>query len=168
MADLPKRKNNRLKDYDYSSAGLYFVTICTEQHIPILADIVGAIHESPELRLRQAGIIVKQLIESLAFRFDVIVDKYVIMPNHIHMILWLQDDRMQAIRESTMQRSMLSQIVGYLKMNSSREIHRHIPHVKVWQRSYHDHIIRSSADYEKIWQYIDNNPAKWQEDRYYR
>ena len=163
--DLPKRKPTRLKNYDYSQNGYYFITICTHKKQKILCDIVGAIHESPEIKLSSNGIIVDKYINQLYTRFALKIDKYVIMPNHIHLI-GIIDNR--SIRESTLRKhSIISSAIGYLKMNSSRDIHKNGYVGDIWQRSFHDHIIRNEQDYQKIWNYIDTNPQKWSEDCFY-
>ena len=78
------------------------------------------------------------------------------MPNHIHIIIAIDQ---RSIRESTLQkRSTVSKAIGYLKMNASRDIHKNGYAEKIWQRSFHDHIIRGEKDYFKIWDYIDANP----------
>ena len=87
------------------------------------------------------------------------------MPNHVHMIIILDDDR--AIRESPLRRSVLSQMIGYLKSNVTKSIREINPQANVWQRSFHDHIIRNEEDYLRIWEYINENPAKWVEDKYF-
>ena len=162
---LPKRKPTRLKNYDYSREGAYFITICSHNRKMLFSNIVGAIHELPENKLNSNGTIIDYYINNLENRFGIIVDKYVIMPNHIHMIL-LIDER--SIRESTLQkRSIVSKAMGYLKMNASRDIHKNGYDGKIWQRSFHDHIIREERDYLKIWSYIEANPIKWREDCFY-
>ena len=158
---LHKRKNIRLKEFDYSSRGAYFITICTHDRKNLF---VGAIHESPELQLNPFGQIVDKYINQLNTRFDIKIDKYVIMPNHIHLIIVVEQ---RAIRESPL-RSTISKAVGYLKMNASRDIHNKGYTDTVWQRSFYDHVIRNEQDYQKIRNYIDTNPAKWQEDKYYK
>ena len=169
--DMPRRKQIRLQNYDYSTPGAYFVTICTHERRCILSEIaVGAIHESPAVRLTDAGLIVHRVVSCLPQRYsNLTVDHFVIMPNHIHLLLRIAEDR--AIRESPLRmdgrRSLLDKAVGFLKMNSSKEIHTLFPDLAVWQRSYHEHVIRSEDDYLQIWEYIENNPAKWAEDRYY-
>lgn len=116
---LPKRKSPRLRNWDYSSGGVYFITICTHNKEPLFGcippQVAGAIHESP-----------------------------------------LQNGRTE-----------ISKAVGYLKMNVSKSIHQTHPDQVVWQRSFHDHIIRDEADYIRIWNYIDTNPTKWTEDCFY-
>ena len=80
----------------------------------------------------------------------------------------LFSDIVGAIHESTLhKRSIISNAIGYLKMNISRDIHKNGYADKLWQRSFHDHIIRDETDYLKIWNYIDNNTAKWQQDCFY-
>ncbi len=173
--EYPVRKPNRLKAYDYSTPGAYYITICTGGRRCYLSTIpVGAIHESPAQRviLTRAGKIVETVIESLPNRFeDVCIDKYVIMPNHVHLLLRIDNER--AIRESPlriekqqgdMKRSMLSKVIGYLKMNTSKQIHVFAPDLVVWQRSYYDHVIRDERDYSETWAYMDGNPGRWAED----
>ena len=167
--ELPKRKPTRLKGYDYSQNGAYFVTICTHNRKCLFSNIVGAIHESPENRLTQYGEFVKQIIQILPERFNVTISKYVIMPNHIHLIVEIdRDNEKRAIHESPLQynRSVIDKLVGFLKMNVSKKIHDTYQD-KVWQRSYHDHIIRGKKDYEEIWMYIDTNVQRWKEDCFY-
>ena len=87
------------------------------------------------------------------------------MPNHIHIIAIIDE---RSIRESTLQkRSVISNAIGYLKMNASRDIHKNGFIGDIWQRSFYDHIIRDENDYLKIWNYIDTNPQKWNEDCFY-
>ena len=93
------------------------------------------------------------------------------MPNHVHLLLRIDNER--AIHESplrtekhqvNMKRSMLSKVIGYLKMNTSRQIHAFAPDLVVWQRSYYDHVIRDERDYSETWAYMDGNPGRWAED----
>ena len=166
--DLPKRKSTRLKGYDYTTPGAYFITICTQNRKCLFSNIVGAIHESPENKLTQYGEFAEEIIKMLPDRFDVSIPKYVIMPNHIHLIIEIYNDEKRAIRESPLQhhRSAIDKIVGFLKMNVSKKIHN-TNNERIWQRSYHDHIIRDEKDYQKIWEYIDTNPLKWESDCFY-
>ncbi len=167
--EIPKRKPTRLKGYDYSQNGAYFITICTHKRKCLFSNIVGAIHELPENKLTQYGEFVKQAIELLPDRFNVSIPKYVIMPNHIHMIIEINDyDENRAIRVSPLQyrRSVIDKITGFLKMNVSKKIHNTL-NEKIWQRSYHDHIIRGEKDYQKIWEYIDANTLLWEKDCFY-
>ncbi|MBR2976872.1 MAG: hypothetical protein IKC50_01180 [Oscillospiraceae bacterium] len=166
--DLPKRKPTRLAGYDYSEDGAYFITICTHNRKRLFSEIVGAIHESPENKLTPYGKLAKQIIERLPDRYHVSIPKYVIMPNHIHLIIeFYGHNEKRAIRESPLHhRSVIDKLVGFLKMNLSKQIHSTYPD-KLWQRSYHDHIIRGEKDYRKIWEYIDTNPQRWASDCFY-
>ena len=174
MNNLPKRKSLRLKNYDYSANGAYFVTICTHEKKCILST-VGAIHESPEkycVKLNRYGSIVRHYIKKSEKRFSVIIPEYVIMPNHIHLLIVVDNyDPERAILESPLQstRSQLSKIVGYIKMNTSKEIHQINPYIKLWQRGYYDHVVRNEEDYCLHLQYIEENPKKWLlgKDEYY-
>jgi len=162
---LPQRKHTRLKNYDYNQEGLYFLTLCTEKHKKLFSNIVGAIHESPECILTQYGLIVQNVLLNLPNKFNNIeITDYVIMPNHVHLIIYIK----RAIHESPLQtRSEISKIVGYLKMNISKQIHEINKNEIIWQRNYYDHIIRNEEDYYTKANYILNNPLKWELDELY-
>lgn len=165
--DFPKRKSSRLKGYDYSTNGAYFITICTDKRKNLFSHIVGAIHESPISILTFYGTAVDSIIKSLPERFNVKIDNYIIMPNHIHMIISIENAP-RAIRESPLQsHSDIIRVIGYLKMNASKQIHKSGYEGKIWQRSFHDHIIRDEKDYQMIWEYIEHNAQKWEEDCFY-
>ena len=167
--ELPQRKRLRLKNFDYSTPGAYFVTVCTHNRKCTLSRVVGAIHESPEIQLTEYGKIVDRLINTIPQQSLATIDRYVIMPNHIHLVIMITDsDELRAIRESPLRgRSVISKIIGYIKMNASKEIHNRYGNEMVWQRGFHDHIIRNRNDYEKISKYIYENPIIWQYDCFY-
>ena len=162
--DLPQRKPNRLPYYNYSTPGAYFITICTQNKDPILSKIVGGgALDAPTIRLTEVGQIVQQHIASGNNMNGISIDKYVIMPNHIHIILIV--DAVTAGGTSKVPspaNALIPHFVSTLKRFCNRDIGRNI-----FQRSYHDHVIRDEQDYQKIWAYIDNNPARWQEDCFY-
>ncbi len=166
---FPCRKRLRLQNFDYSTPGAYFITICTHNRKCTLSHIVGAIHESPETELTEYGKIVDDTIYNIPEYCKVAVDKYVIMPNHIHLIIVIADDeQLRAIRESPLRgRSIVSKTIGYIKMNVSKEIRNQHGNVTVWQRGYYDHVIRDQHDYEKISEYIYENPMRWHYDKLY-
>ena len=168
--ELPKRKRLRLRNFDYSTPAAYFITVCTYDRKNTLSHIVGAIHESPETKLTKYGEIVDVFINNISEHFKVFVERYVIMPNHIHLIIRITDDEtLRAIRESPLRgRSIVSKVVGYIKMNASKEIHSRYGETKVWQRGFYDHVIRNQNDYEQIANYIYLNPTRWQADKLYR
>lgn len=168
--DLPKRKPTRLKEYDYSSHGAYFITICTHNHRKILSEIVGDVHERPAIKLTQYGIIADEIIKKIPHRFNVKIDKYVIMPNHIHLLISLPGKPIRDVHERPLQskqHSVIANIVGYLKMNVTKKIHQINKNEIVWQRLSNDHIIRGGRDYQKIWEYIDTNVIRWEKDCFY-
>ena len=162
---LPNRKQIRLPDYDYSSPGAYFVTICTKDRAHILSDItVGAAISRPQdegvrVLLSPYGEIVEQTIESISSVYPQIsVDHYVIMPNHVHLLLRIrEDDGGRMISAPT-----ISTVVGQMKRYVSKQVG-----TALWQKSFHEHVVRGEQDYREIWNYIDGNPARWAEDRYY-
>ena len=163
--NYPERKALRLKDYNYNSSGAYFVTICTEQKRCMFSDVhVGNLIDAPNICYSNYGKIVDQYINSLPVKFGISVDKYVIMPNHVHMIIGISDSGNAPLQTK---RSLISKAIGYLKMNVTRDCRQLTPNIEIWQRSFYDHIIRNEDDYSKIWNYIDTNPQRWTEDRYF-
>ncbi|MBR2011131.1 MAG: transposase [Clostridia bacterium] len=108
------------------------------------------------------------VIGELQNKFPLTVDQYVIMPNHIHLIVTVKDcDEIRAIRESPLQkRSIISRVVGYLKMNATKQIHSFMSGA-IFQRSFYDHVIRNEHEYAEISKYIAKNPQTWREDSLY-
>ena len=160
--DLPKRKHPRLKSYDYSGSGAYFVTICTHNRQHILSDIVGRGLAPAEIQLSELGQIANSEILNLEKRYNIKIDKYAIMPNHIHAIIVIKNEMAGASPRPT-----LSDIICTFKSLTTRKYHLTCPQKSIWQKSFHDHIIRSEKDYLEIWEYIDANPQKWEEDCFY-
>jgi REP element-mobilizing transposase RayT len=158
---LAKRKANRLKEYAYSKNGAYLVTICTKDKTHILSKIVGSVGDGFAVpQLSKYGIIVDKYINLINQKYSMIkVNKYVIMPNHIHLILVVE-------KNGTVNPSpTLSSVIGWFKYVVIKEINEP---VNIFQRSFHDHIVRNENDYLKIWEYINNNPLKWELDCYYK
>ncbi len=158
--DFPVRKNTRLQGYDYTAPGAYFVTVCTEKRANILSHIVG--EGSPLPQLSPYGQIADRVICEISKKYKTCtVDRYVIMPNHIHLLLRFDGRGNPA--------PTISDVVGWMKYEITKQIngYRGAAGEKVFQRSFHDHIIRGETDYLEIWQYIDNNPLKWEEDCFY-
>ena len=148
--ELPKRKPNRLKEYDYSQNGAYFITICTKNREEILSRItVGDdAHIVPKIKLTPTGKIVEKYILKIQG-----VAKYVIMPDHIHMIISIDED-IGAMKASPPTNS-ISQCIKSFKIMVTKTLG-----YSIFQRSYFDHIIRNRQDYEETWKYIDENPLK--------
>ena len=180
---MPVRKPLRMSQYDYNTPGAYFLTFCTHDRKQFLSRIVGAIHESPEMQLTASGKIVETILQNIPKHLHVSIDRYVIMPNHIHVSIdryvimpnhihliavITEEDVLREIRESPLRsRSVVSKLIGYIKMNASKAIRQHYGDVSVWQRGYYDHVIRNEADYLALVEYIQTNPLRWELDKLY-
>ncbi len=120
--------------------------------------------------LNEYGKIADLVLKSLEKRFPAKIGECQIMPNHIHGIINViganRDSPLQHLRTRVFKRSLLSQIIGYFKMNSSKIIHEINPNISVWQRNYYERIIRNEKEFIKIKEYIKNNPKNWGEDFY--
>ena len=141
---LQTRKNNRLEDYDYGKDGAYFITICIKNRKQILSKIVG---DDAHIVPKEYGSVVEKYIRNVKE-----IEKYVIMPDHIHMIIRLGNGTMRASSPT----KNIPSIVRSIKILTTKEIGK-----SIFQRSYYDRIIRNQYDYNEIWEYIENNPKKW-------
>ena len=156
---FPQRKPTRWKDFDYSSAGAYFVTVCTEGRRPVLSHLVGGdVLDAPKrMELLPYGRIAeKYLLQLNAFYTDIQIDQYVIMPNHIHIMLCVRKSGASRTSPPTRQHAAVSQFISTFKRFCNKEYGENI-----WQARYYDHVIRNQQDYNEIWKYIENNPTKW-------
>ena len=149
----PERKHPRLKEYDYSLPGYYHVTICVADDSVSLSRIVPG-----EIHLTKAGAIARKQLLALEQRYSYVrIDKYVIMPNHIHVIIRLLDEKVQKKRPD------VTSIVGTFKSLTTRlcnDIYD-TPGKKWFQTSFYDEILRNEKAYQECWRYIDENPLKW-------
>ena len=154
--ELPKRKNLRLKNFDYSENGLYFLTLCVKNKEKLLCEIVGRdVPAAPSILLTSIGKIVEKHIGLINRVEKVSVQKYVIMPDHIHILIFI-DNIDGASRTSRPTHSLLSRTVSGFKRLINKELGKNI-----WQTSFYDHIIRNEEDYKTHWQYIEDNPIMW-------
>ena len=168
-SEIHHRRSIRLKGYDYSRNGAYDITICTQDREHIWGEIVGATLCG---RPNNPHTIIDRWISETKNKFgDIKVDKYVIMPNHIHMIIFLLGDDGESGDHAG---SPLPRIVEWLKTMTTNEYIRGVKsgiyppfNRRIWQRNYYEHIMRDKDDYEKRWRYIEENPIKWQEDEFY-
>lgn len=180
----PKRKTIRLKGYDYSRAGLYFITICIQDRLCLFGKI-----ENESMILNDAGNMVNQWWNELKNKYNFIeLHEQIIMPNHFHGIIQIlsTDTSVQAHRSVNGQthRSVNGQthrsaptvnsIVQWFKTMTTNGYIRGVKnygwprfHKKLWQRNYYEHIIRNETSYLQVSEYIQTNPLKWQDDRYY-
>ena len=162
--ELPKRKPTRLNGYDYSTPGAYFVTICT-QNREQLFEIENVGNDICVVPPKQNSIIHKWLKET-ENKFDNIkIDKYVIMPNHIHIIVIITERHAGRSLHDVMrwfETMATNEYIRYVKNGMLKPFNK-----RLFQKSFHDHIIRGEKDYQKIWEYIDTNPLKWELDCFY-
>lgn len=157
--DLPARHTNRLPGFDYSSCNLYFVTICTTNRENIF---IEADHNQPaNMELSEIGNIVEQHWKDIPHHYPhVSLDQYIIMPNHIHGIITMNNGREN--RAPT-----LGQIIAYFKYKTTKEYNMlgagvsHPQIKKLWQRNYYEHIVRDQIDLDRIRAYIHDNPSSW-------
>ena len=159
----PVRKHPRLKGYDYTQNGAYFLTLCSKDRVALFGQVVGAgVPDGPNVALSPYGIIVQNRLEEMDRIYsDLSLNHYVIMPNHIHVLLTINSSQGPS-RTPAPTNQRIPQFVSTLKRMTNRESGR-----SLWQRSFYDHIIRSEEDYLIHWNYIDGNPARWSEDEYY-
>ncbi len=151
--EFPKRKKLRLEGYDYSGNGCYFVTICTKEHKSLLSTVVGGddLGSPKEIKLKPYGKIVEKYILSMETAYkEISVINYIIMPNHIHLLLLIDTYGLPRSSAPT-----IPSAVGVLKQLINRDCKQNI-----WQRSYNDHIIRNQTDFENHWNYIEYNALK--------
>ncbi len=161
MKKLPKRKQIRLKGFDYSSQGCYAVTISTYQHLWLFGGVDV---------LNEIGVIVEEEVVKIPLHYNCVkIDNYIIMPNHIHLLITIgcdafPDGQENMINSVTGKLEMpeLKNIVGAFKAGVSRRVHKIHPNLKIWQTRYFDHIIVNEKDYNEQWDYIEANPVRWQ------
>ena len=162
MTSINNRKPNRLSDHNYDQNGFYFITICTKNKKEFFGKI-----ENGEMRLNGIGGIINDQWLWLAKQYDyVLLDEYVIMPNHFHGIININDycrDRSRPVPTGKIK--SLSELIGAFKTTSSKLIHQNGYHDFFWQRSFYDHIIRTERSLDEIRKYIYYNPLKWDIDR---
>jgi len=184
------RHSIRLKNYDYAQPGAYFITICTHNRKYLFGDVVNK-----NMQLNKFGEIVNQCwVETEKIRPGVIIDEYIIMPNHLHGIIVITNDYQNADSynnvgaycdvgaycntplHDTSQRcntplqspsKTIGAIVRGFKSSSTKQINqiRNTPGIPIWQRNYYEHIIRDDESLQRIREYIVQNPAKWEKDK---
>jgi len=154
------RKENRLKNYTYSTANAYFITICTNNRNNLFWDSSSRGISCPEdIKLSQYGKVVDQAISNIPKYYPAItVDQYVIMPDHVHLLLQINTDEDGRPMESPKISTVVQQLKGVVSKQAG---------FPVWQKGFQDHIIRGENDYREIYKYIENNPQKWAEDKFF-
>jgi len=183
-----KRKKLRLQNYDYSQNGMYFVTICTHNKKCFFGRV-----EDNKMKLNLAGKIIDKWWIELENKFDIISHEYVIMPNHIHGIIEINNNacdnvvadlcvsqnakKEEHVQQGQTHRSVptISTMIQWFKTMTTNEYIKNVKmgklppfDKKIWQRSYYDHIIRKEESLQKIQEYIIINPSEWQKDELYK
>lgn len=161
---MKNRRSIRLQNYDYSQAGAYFVTICTQHRACVLGEVID-----DAVQLSPLGQIVEEGWQWLAQRYSYVhLDKWVVMPNHLHgIVLLTDDDRRGGSRAAqNLPRKPLGQLVGAFKTVTTKQINalQNTPAAVFWQRNYHEHVIRNEADLSRLREYIENNSMQWSLD----
>ncbi len=179
--DINNRKSIRLKGYDYSQEGLYFVTICTNNKECLFGDVVDG-----NMVLNDAGIMVEEeIIRTEKIREEIKIPNYIIMPNHIHLIIGfvgtyrntstLNENEMMKNNKQGVAPTLkspsknLGSVIRAIKATSTAKINKKNGNYgnKIWQRNYYEHIIRNEKSHIKIAEYIVSNPLKWVDDKYF-
>jgi putative transposase len=171
--DIHHRRSVRLRSYDYSQAGAYFITLCTHNKECLFGAVVGNC-----MQLNDVGCLVQDVWDSLPKHYSCVeLDCFVVMPNHIHSIVVLNDVGARFIapnsglgkeNQDAMNRApTLGEIIRAYKARCTHGINqlRSVQGVSVWQRNYYEHVIRNEASLQEIREYISNNPAQWAMDK---
>lgn len=174
-----RRKSLRLKNYDYSQMGAYFITICAYKRICLFGEI-----SDEQMQLNEYGNTVKAAWNDLPAHYsNVNLDDHIIMPNHVHGIIWLTGNTCDTgnachvgagfkpaptllHNKSVSSRHGLSEIIRGFKTFSAKRVNllRGMPSIPVWQRGYYEHVIRNEEDLDRIRKYIRDNPVQWASD----
>ena len=163
---MQSRKPNRLNGYDYSQNGVYFLTLCSKDKQCIFGRVVGdGVLDVPQMILSDYGKVVEKHIVEISKAYEhILIDNYVIMPNHIHLLVMIYSDErvLNETLSGSPQNAEIPKLISTLKRFVNGDIGEN-----VWQRSYHDHIVRNEPAYNSIWEYIEYNASKWKEDCFY-
>lgn len=155
-----RRKQNRYPGYDYSNPGEYYVTLCTENRLPLFGEVINS-----EVALNEIGDMIVEEWNSLPERFPgVELDAMIVMPDHLHGVIVLGAD------PAVPRLPKLSDVIRYFK---GRSTHRYLANIRaknwpalerrLWQQRFYDRIVRNAADQDQIRDYIEGNPARWEE-----
>ncbi|HEX9758117.1 MAG TPA: transposase [Nitrospiria bacterium] len=163
--EIHHRRSIRIKEYDYSQPGSYFITLCTQNRECWFGDVTDG-----KMRLNAYGQIVAECWQWLSEQYaHANMDEWIVMPNHLHGIIAITADGRGGSRTAPtgpVKQKPLGRLIGAFKTVSTKRINqmRASAGVPVWQRNYYEHIIRNEEDLNKIRQYILENPMKWAED----
>lgn len=161
--DIHHRRSIRLKGYNYSQPGMYFITLCCQNRKCLFGKVVNG-----QMVLNDMGQIAhNEWLKTMELRDNVELGEFVIMPNHFHAIIqllfrWGECNSPQRVPSQT-----IGAIVRGYKPAVTKQLNLINNGIVVWQRNYYEHIIRDERSYERISKYIINNPAKWNDDKFY-
>ena len=172
--DRHRRRSLRLKGYDYTQAGAYFVTVVVQEKLPLFGVVVDG-----KMQLNAAGEMVQRIWDAMPNRFpSIVMNAFIAMPNHIHGIIAVGAPLVGALvgarsfNDETITKVQLGDVVGAFKSLTTVEYVRGVRaggwapfHGRLWQRNFYEHIVRTDESLEKIHQYILDNPANWLHDR---
>ena len=154
------RKRNRKLDYDYSQDAIYFITINSKNKIHHFGKI-----RNGKMELNEFGKVAETQILWLSEKYLYFeMHNFVVMPNHLHLLFRIDSVK---IKDENVKIKSVSSLVAAFKMTVSKEINLLGENDFDWQRSFHDHIVRSEKSYINIDNYITNNPENWDKDKYY-
>jgi len=162
-----RRQSLRLRNYDYSRAGAYFITVCTHGRELLFGDVIDS-----EMELNELGrIAAQEWLKSARLRDEIALDAWVVMPNHVHGIVLITDDRGSGAMPAPIAptgprpRSLGALMAGFKSAATKRiNAQRSTPGASVWQRNFYERVIRNEPALNRIRQYVTDNPAKWWED----
>lgn len=166
-----RRRSIRLKEYDYSQNGAYFITICSHDRIGLFGEI-----NNQEMTLNQYGEIVRnEWLHSFSIRAEITEDEFIIMPNHLHGIVFIQnvnDSLHKTNRTKTLsgpKNQSISSFIAGFKSVVTKKINtiRLTEGAPVWQRNYHEHVIRNEQSLAELRAYVLHNPLTWEKDVLY-
>jgi putative transposase len=173
----PDRQSIRLKGYDYSAEGAYFVTIVCKDRLPRFGDITDG-----EMQLSEAGKIVEEeWLRGAELRSEIMLDEFVVMPNHFHGIVVIGEPTIPMIgirrgvwtyaqdESITFQspKKSLGSLVRAFKAGCTTRIRQSVSADFAWQRNFHDRISRNQEELQKIQHYVQNNPSLWDKDMFH-
>lgn len=163
---MKERKRNRMRGFDYTSEAIYFLTVCCKNRTQWFGEI-----NDGRMELNAHGAIVQQQLEWLPGQYPYFkIHNSVVMPNHVHLLCEIVHFHVRTGRDLPMQCppkiKSISELMGAFKTTSSKQIHLAGNIAFEWQRSFHDHIVRSDESFDRIDDYITNNPARWDDDQF--
>lgn len=162
--DVHQRRSIRLKGYDYSKGGAYFVTICTYERECLFGEVVDG-----EMQVNDMGKVVLRCWNDIPAHFPhVALDEYVVMPNHVHGILFMRDCPTVGAKNFSPLPHGTTKTIGSVlrgfKIGVTKELRQHCDIYSVWQRNYYERVIRDDRELAATREYIANNPAQWATD----